>query len=318
MKISRATLEAHVQSWVGAVSDKWIPRYVYHFTDVQNAVGVLRSGELMSRAEASARGAMRNDNAASDVIENTPAAHKQFARLYFRPRTPTQWHSEGIRAPADRYHGAHCPVPIFLAFDLIDTLLKDGVNVSNGNMASGRVSFTDTEEFFKTLPFALIYHDGPIAQAQRADIVFHRHAEVLVPRSLAIAPTLRWILCRSHAERETLLYLLGDARQRLEHLVKVGDQKLFYANHFHVDRVEVVGAAPRVSFYLNAPSGRTACVRFQLTSQTSGKTWTWSSDAWSQSVLTIGLAGTEAGPMHLWIEDCLAYAALPSHSDAPF
>lgn len=34
--------------------------------------------------------------------------------LYFRPRTPTQFHNEGIRPPLQRgQSGAHCPVPIF-------------------------------------------------------------------------------------------------------------------------------------------------------------------------------------------------------------
>jgi ssDNA thymidine ADP-ribosyltransferase, DarT len=318
MKNWRGTLEAHVTNWVEAVPDKWVPRYIYHFTDVQNAAIVIQSGELLSRTEAVARDVMRNDNAASSVIENTPAAHKQFARLYFRPRTPTQYRAEGIRPPSERYHGAHCPVPVFLAFDLIETILQDGVSFSDGNMASGRVLFNDSEQFFRSLPFRLIYHDGPFSAEQRDEIVFHRHAEVLVPRSLTIAPTLKWILCRSYAERETLLHLLGTSQSRWEPIVKVGDQKLFYGDRFYVERVEVTATPPRVTFQLKVPFGKSARVRFRLTSPTSGKVWTWNSDSWSSPVLPIDLRDAEAGIVHLWIEDCLAYTALVSYADVPF
>jgi hypothetical protein len=318
MKNWRRTLEAHVTNWIGAVPDEWVPRYIYHFTDVQNAAMVLRSGELLSRVEATARGVMRNDNAAASVLENTPAAHKQFARLYFRPRTPTQFRTEGILLPNERYYGAHCPVPVFLAFDLIETVLQDGVSFSDGNMASTRVVFGDTEQFFRSLPFHLIYHDGPFGAAQRDDIVFHRHAEVLVPRSLAISATLKWILCRSHAERETLLHLLRDLRSRWEPLVKIGDQKLFYGDRFYVDRVDVTAPPPRVTFQLKVPFGKSARVRFRLTSSTSGKLWSWSSDSWSSPILPIGVRDIEAGTVDLWIEECLAYSAFATYSDLPF
>lgn len=317
MKNWRGTLEAHVSKWVAAVPDRWVPRYVYHFTDVQNAALVLRDGELLSRMEATSRGVMRNDNAAGRVIELTPAAHKQFARLYFRPRTPTQYRSEGILRTDDRYLGAHCPVPIFFAFDLIETILRDDVRFSDGNMASSRVVHGDSEHFFRTLPFHLIYHDGPFSAAQRDDIVFHRHAEVLIPRSLAVEPTLRWILCRSYAERETLLYLLGERRARWEPLVKVGDQKLFYGDRFYVDRVEVTATPPGVTLQLKIPAGKSARVRFQLTSS-SGKAWTWNNDNWSEAVLRVGVRDIEPGILSFWIEDCLAYTAFASHADVPF
>lgn len=317
MKPWRETLDAHVQNWVARVPDKWVPRYVYHFTDVQNAAAVLRSGELLSRDVATARGAMQNDNAASAVLENTQPTHKQFARLYFRPRTPTQFQMEGIRPPASRYKDAHCPVPVFLAFDLVETILMDGVRFSDGNMANARVRHSDDESFFKSLPFDSIYHDGTFSPEQRDTIVFHRHAEILAPKALALEPTLKWIFCRSHAERETLLYLLQDARSRWEPIVKVGDQKLFYAKHMHVERFEVTGAMSSVTFHLQLPFGVAARVRFELQTFAS-KRWTWSSDKWSDRVLTLALHGAGPGVVRLWIEDCLAYAAVADYVDAPF
>jgi hypothetical protein len=318
MKAWRPTLEAHVRRWARRLQARWIPRYVYHFTDVQNAAEILRSGELLSRHEANRRSVMRNDNAAPDVLENTPAAHTKFARLYFRPRTPTQFHNEGIRALDHRYHGAHCPVPVFLAFDLVDTISIDHVAFSNGNMASGQVRFSDAEDFFGSLPFDLIYHDAPLAPEERSTIVFHRHAEVLVPNRLEIAPTLKWILCRSHAERETLLYLLGDARGVWEQKVRVGDQKLFFADQVYVDTFEVDSIAESAVFRMKIPTGRTARLRFELQSASSRKRWTWSHDAWSLPVLTLTVRNAETGLVRLWIEDCLAYAAIADYADIPF
>ena len=99
--------------------------------------------------------------------------------------------------------------------------------------------------------------------------------------------------------------------------MRIGDQKLFYGDRFYVDRVEVTATPPRVTFQLKIPFGKSAHVRFRLTSSTSGKTWTWS-DSWSSPVLPIGVRDIEAGIVGLWIEDCLAYTAFASYSDQPF
>jgi hypothetical protein len=82
---------------------------------------------------------MRCENASRKVIDGTDPAHLRFVRLYFRPKTPTQWHNEGIRAPSERTSlNAHCPIPVFFCFDLVGLLSEDNVWFSDGNIGSSR------------------------------------------------------------------------------------------------------------------------------------------------------------------------------------
>ena len=64
------------------------------------------------------------------------------------------------------------------------------------------------------MPWKKIYHTGPLGQR---DILHYRNAEVVVPQELDLS-ALRWICCRSEAEKDTLLHLLPPK------------QRLFYQN----------------------------------------------------------------------------------------
>jgi hypothetical protein len=154
----RAKIEAHIQKYAARLgsSRAWWPSYIYHFTDLTNAVEILKSGAIYSRQQAHNLGVMHNDNASANVINNTNVDHTRFARLYFRPRTPTQFRNEGIRGrqPVDeRWEGSHCPVPIFFCFDAVEILLRDDVFFSNGNMAKRNTKYDSSEAFFDTLDF---------------------------------------------------------------------------------------------------------------------------------------------------------------------
>lgn len=116
MKDWVADIQEHVRVWsqrLKPVNREWWPRYVYHYTDIQNAVSILKGGYVYSRAEATRRHLMTVENASLEVIAHTKQAHQEFARLYFRPRTPTQYHNEGIKPQSERFQGAHCPIPVF-------------------------------------------------------------------------------------------------------------------------------------------------------------------------------------------------------------
>jgi hypothetical protein len=320
MKVSQPELHAHVVKWsqhpfhVGA---EWLPKFVYHFTDLNNAVDVLKRGELLCRNEAVRLNVMRHDNASAQVIANTKTAHCDFARLYFRPRTPTQYYNEGIRPLAERgLDGAHCPVPVFFGFDLVETIGLPGVLFSNGNMAKASVEYGDSATLFSQIPFDLVYHEGPIDDSLRQrNIVFHRHAEVLAPRSLGLS-TLRWIGCRSHAERESLLMLLGLERSKWEHMIGVGE-RLFLRRGAFVESASLDGSNV-MQFAMHVPSGWVLCVRFEAIAAGSGKTWRWQSDAWAPTQLALNLRGMEPGTVRLFIEDCLAYTGWAQPADDPF
>lgn len=320
MKVSRAQLIEHVKRWASDPSHAqtpWIPKFAYHFTDIANAAEVLQTGELLSRNEAVRRGLMHNDNASPQVISRTPAAHSDYARLYFRPRTPTQFHNEGIRPPSERhFDGAHCPVPVFLVFDLVETLCLNGVLFSNGNMAASQVEFTDSATFFGSIPFDLVYHARPIESSlNNRQVVFHRHAEVLAPGALSL-DTLSWVGCRTHAERESLLHLLGPARSKWERKTSVVAQRLFYKSGCCVEAVFVGNDS--VQFTLHIPSNWKVRAQFELLAPTSGRRWRWESPSWSSTILNLALRDLEPGTMELRIEDCLAYVSQVRPAEVPF
>lgn len=162
-------IHQHIESWSARLGNlSWWPRYIYHFTDVQNAVEILQSAHLYSRSRAQRLGRMQNDNASPHVIQQTDAAHQNFVRFYFRPRTPTQYNNEGIR-PRDQRElgGAHCPVPIFFCFDAASVLTLDESRFSNGNMGSSRVQYSSEREFFFSIPFEQVFHNRWLHQSER-------------------------------------------------------------------------------------------------------------------------------------------------------
>lgn len=122
---------------------------------------------------------MHNDNASSAVIEITDDSAKSLGRLYFRPRTPTQYHNEGYKPESIRSPqiNANCPVPVFFLLDSQQILdLPDVRFVEKGlghynamsNLASG-------PEAYAQLNFDKIYHDGPFEKG--SDITQYRHSD---------------------------------------------------------------------------------------------------------------------------------------------
>ncbi|MCK4449304.1 MAG: DUF4433 domain-containing protein, partial [Anaerolineae bacterium] len=89
-------IQRHIKIWAARLGPlSWWPRYVYHFTDVRNAASIIQSGHLYSRAGAERRNLMKIDNASPQIIQQTRPEHLEYVRLYFRPRTPTQYRNEG-------------------------------------------------------------------------------------------------------------------------------------------------------------------------------------------------------------------------------
>ena len=214
-------------SWLGPAR-KWWPNYLFHCTDTQNVVNILNSGELLSRVQAKGTGRLQVDIAAPNIIDQTDAEWQDYVRLYFRPRTPTQYNNEGFRPKGQWKYDAHCPVPVYLLFDAILVLSKAECLFTDGNVAAGATPMGSIDELRK-IPFRLVYHDSWFDPSDRPTIVYHRNAEVLVPRRLGLG-AVRAIFCRSQAEYETLLYLLppGTLARWVD---KIGVQPSF--NLFH-------------------------------------------------------------------------------------
>lgn len=101
MGLSANFIQAHVAKWEASLAatyrsyrTKW-PSRLFHHAPVQNAAAILRRGELLSRIDS--EGIRPFDIAGQNVIALRDRAHS-FARLYFRPRTPTQYYIEGIKS----------------------------------------------------------------------------------------------------------------------------------------------------------------------------------------------------------------------------
>ena len=246
-KIKRHLSDLKNAEWLGSAR-RWWPDYLFHFTDVQNAVSIPKEGAVFSRKESLNQGLMLVDNASQDIIDQTDDKWKDYVRLYFRPRTPTQYRNEGFRPPDQREFGAHCPMPVYFLFDSYAILARSDSLFTNGSLASSTPEIYRNAVELDRVPFEHVYHDFPVTPEERATIVFHRHAEVVVPKQLELS-SLRSIVCRSQAEYETFLHLLPpSARTRWEGKIGLGNRmNLFFKRWAYVNTVELDSS--RITFH---------------------------------------------------------------------
>lgn len=259
--IVRFLSELKKAEWLGTARNWW-PDYLFHFTDIQNAVSILKNGVLLSRTEAIRLGLMTTDNASRDVIAQTDRRWLNYVRLYFRPRTPTQYRNEGIRPSGQQALDAHCPVPVCLAFNSFAILSRSDSLFSDGNLASARVRVFDKASELECIPFESVYHDGRFEPHEQDSIIFHRHAETIVPTKLDLN-ALALIVCRSQAEYETLLHLLPPpARIRWGAQIQIAPGlNLFEKKWTFVERVEKNSSS--IVFYFNRDSWTPGPFRIQ-------------------------------------------------------
>lgn len=322
MKPWRPEIQQHIQEWSQRLGNlSWWPKYVYHFTDIQNAARILTDGVLFSRAEVEKHERMVVDNASPDVITQTRPENTQFVRLYFRPRTPTQYRNEGIRPTTKReLGGAHCPVPIYFCFDALEILSRDSTEYSNGNMGSLRASHSGQRDFFFNIPFKYVFHNESFPPDVRDEIVFHRNAEVLIPDQLPIETSLKFLACRSAAERQTLLHLLpSNIAQKWEGKIRLGEQGFFERKWTYVE--EAVAIDQNVTFRFN-PSTLTPGpfdIRLEYREQC-----TESSTIWSRTIerlphtLPFRFRNATWGEIWLYLDEALAFNDIISFEDIPF
>lgn len=319
-------IRCHIETWATRPGPlNWWPRYVYHFTDVHNAVSILKTGCLYSRAEAEQRKLMQVDNASPQIIKQTRSEHRKYARLYFRPLTPTQYHNEGIRPSASRQLGAHCPIPVFLLFDALDVLTHDDTEFSNGNMASPQVMHSRKRDFFFRIPFEMVFDNRPFPYTmlaeKRHENVFHRCAEVLVSNSLSLESTLKLIVCRSVAERQTLLHLLPfDLHRQWLPRIRLGDQGLFYRRWTFVEEVVVIDDRVVFRFNPNTQTPGPFEVRFSYQDEDKlDQVRIWQGklpDAKSQLSFRVSEARWGIATLHL--DDAVAFSGPLVFEDIPF
>jgi len=196
------------QEWLGKLRSLWV-KYSFHFTDITNAIEILRTGKIRCRADLERENALPVDIASPEIILSTDGEVKDYVRLYFRPLTPTQFHMEGIRPKTELWKGCHCPVPVFFLFDSFQILSRDDSLFSEVNLAIlGKNQYLcSTADELRLFNFRQIFHEGSFSEDSRADIISHRNAEIVVPTELELSD-LKFIYCRTPAEKETLLHRL--------------------------------------------------------------------------------------------------------------
>ena len=205
---------------------EWWPKYAFHYTDVSNAVSILKEGWLYSRQDVTKKNLMLNDNASRQVIDMTSSKVTSSVRFYYRPLTPTQYHNEGYKHPRLRYcqdENANVPVPVFFLFDLQTLLCMPETMFTEESLAGENGKVLQGIDDFKMLDFKQIYKNGPMDNP--AVEKKKRQAEIIYPEAFPINVALCYVVCRNEIERITLLNLL-----------RAESVKLF--NSFH-DRVVV-------------------------------------------------------------------------------
>jgi len=122
----------------------------------------------------------------------------------------------------------------------------------------------DSVDFYLSLPFDKIYHDSGLSRfsESKKSIIFHRHAEVIVPEALDLS-SLSYIICRSRAEFETLINLLSMLHKQ-EHLklrekIFIDNRALFFfrqqsclPKHLHRAAGDII---LKPSYLLRVPCG---------------------------------------------------------------
>lgn len=190
---------------------KYWADYLFHFTEMKNAYSILKTGKLMSRNKVLEEGKMYNDNASHEVIEQTFGPVLNYARFYFRPLTPTQFHNEGLIKgnPTDK----HCPNPVFFLFDLNLLTQYPGTSIVSEKTLSSSLSLRNATKDIKALNgynYQKIYHLGSFDPAIAGDITQYRQAEFVVKDEVNLQ-NLKWVVTRSKAEKDTLLLWLHES-----------------------------------------------------------------------------------------------------------
>ena len=320
-RIAQFLAELKESSWLGTARNWW-PDYVFHFTDIQNAVSILKQGVLFSREEALSRGLMDTDNASQEVIGSTYDEWKDYVRLYFRPKTPTQFRNEGFRPVDQRWQGAHCPVPIYFLFDSRRVLSRTDSRFTDGNLAASPMVYSDLEGL-KQIPFEYVFHDSSIPDGLKSEIIFHRHAEVIVPKRVGLE-ALRYIVCRSQAEYETLLHLLPQSTLRRweRNIIRDNQTRLFFKRWSYVESVELSNSQIVFHFNESPQYAGPFQINASITDTVSDKRFVWGDNSLSaDQALSLGL--TEIGPLsdysvRLTLDRHIAYAYRYQEYDLPW
>ena len=242
MALSEAFVDDHIATWSAKLKSPFFPHrkhwphHLFHHAPLENAVAILKDGCLRSRNDKD--NSHPRDVAAPGVIDARSYAHDR-VRLYFRPKTPTQYQIEGIRRKGECKFGdeTHLPLLVMFCLDAKSVLLKPDIQFSNKNMQIASASVGSDQASFSAIPFDKVYHEGSTSDKSVFDA---RCAEVMPSSPLKLEECLHAILFRSHPEMETVLHRLGDDAEKWKPLCHVSDAlKVFQKDYSFVSHLEL-------------------------------------------------------------------------------
>lgn len=320
-KIIKFIKNLKIKFKLGTAQDWW-PDYIYRVDNITAAAKILNMGKLLSRNAALSRNLIDKDCASSDVIGITDPKWLTYVRLYFRPRTPTQYANEGFRPPDKLEYGAHCPIPIVMLFDSCDLLTRETTLFSDGNLAKN-ACVGDDYDFLKKIPFEKVYHNKWFDQDIRDDIIFRRHAEVVIPNELDLS-ALRFIGCRTQAEYETLIHLLNhNARKQWADKIGLGSKMHLHNKRWtFVESVELNHKTIEFQFNPSSETPGPFNARVDIEVLRTNDVYYWESSSYkADSNLTLDISNREYTDhyiVQLVLNNDLAYKNRFLEIDTPF
>lgn len=263
---------------------KWWSDYIYHFSHVTNVANILNDNMLKSRTRIMTEMPLNyNENASLDVINGTTNNAHDYVRFYFRPLTPTQYNSEGVRSNEEINNlKAHCPVPAFMLFDT-EILENEETMFTYESLASHHeVQLYSSVDHLMSAPLESIYHSGPILgdEQTKRQVKKNRHAEVVIPDSCDLSQ-LKRIICRTQAEKETLLSLLNEeAKHKHQDKIQVLNnihhyKELFYSDKLMITKVTQLNNATTVNFNSNHDKDVLRNISIYWTDAQNNNLFTW-------------------------------------------
>lgn len=287
--------------WLG--SRYWWAYFLFTYADMPFVVDTLKAGVLRSPARVTGRSNGRWD----DTV-----------RLFFRPRTPETWFSEGLR-PIEQRRYDSVSLPVYLLFDMEAVLVQQDVRFSAGDPVQTKKTYT-TASAFNELPFEMIYHDSFVRADEREEVMQSRKAQVIVSNQLGLE-SLQYIWCRSSAEYDTLRAMLPDDvwRQWRDKITARTDFTLFHRRWTYVEDAYLTGDSARIRFNAAASeSDRTFEARAEAETA-DGRQIRWVNEAFmAVDDLTLDLTAlgqSESYTLRLYLDDTLAYTGTYQASD---
>ena len=133
-------------------------------------------------------------------------------------------------------------------------------------------------------------------------------------------PGLKYVVCRSAAERQTLLQLLpARFRQRWAPLVRVTEQGLFYRRWTYIEQVVTVDDAVVFRFNPDSQTPGPFEVSFSYRERGQGpeRSWRGRQDD-LRNGLEIQVPAAIEGIVTLYLDDSLAFAGAVTFDELPF